>query len=696
MSVHLNQPLLCLWFGNFYRPAFDDRDFVDESMRKISRMGFNCIELDSKAWEDFQIRCRGGEASDYVAQQEYMMEAARREGLAYIFLALYGNGDNLYPHIRFSPPIHGESVTRRDGTDGKWYKYWAEAAKDSQREHIQELLATYPDGQAEMQIDGKSRLPICSMWDPMVMPSFDGEGQQRYRRWLERRYGTIDALNAAYGTQHPDFRTLQPEDWWFEAAYPGRKCYTREEMNANAPIFRMWTDNTLWRSEELELYFADMQHRLHAIDPRLYLMPNFSQWNHFLNVELPRKADPGTGNYWDTANKGLDLRRTAPWVDMAHYYTLPVNADSDPEPYTVSCQHAHIRSLNPGRSFLGGIFWGRFLYHDVYRFVTPEETIGSITASGASGIMSYGWCGMDDGGLLHRMDEGFTDSLTRGNAWAKKVIPRLGKRKRSRVAIMYPTAMALLEPLTVADADEKRADFLGIYKACRDFGYDPEIVEAPDLIQELEADVLLIPADECYHAVRSDPVEEALRRFVKQGGIIIHGPDADPVRLAFGLKAEATAGQCFTYRAEGGLPSGRDFVSWEGEPIAFWREEKKACISRTAWGRGAIYSLGFSAGFQYISRTAPHVPFTQRNNELYPISMMQKDPLRDLLAQSAERDAPMAMKDIECTEFEYGWVVISHRAAPVRIPIHGSWHGTQPGTEGVLPGHSAVWIEKME
>ena len=70
--------------------------------------------------------------------------------------------------------------------------------------------------------------------------------------------------------------------------------------------------------------------------------------------------------------------------------------------------------------------------------------------------------------------------------------------------------------------------------------------------------------------------------------------------------------------------------------------------------------------------------------------------LRDLLAQGAERDAPMAMKDIECTEFEYGWVVVSHRAAPVRIPIHGSWHGTQPGTEGVLPGHSAVWIEKME
>ena len=120
MSKRIDEPLMALWFGNFYRPAYDDREFVDESMREIAGMGFNCVELDSKAWVDFRERCRGGEASGYVAQQEYMMQAAQRAGLAYMFLALYLNGDNLYPHIRFSPPIYGESVTRADGTDGKW------------------------------------------------------------------------------------------------------------------------------------------------------------------------------------------------------------------------------------------------------------------------------------------------------------------------------------------------------------------------------------------------------------------------------------------------------------------------------------------------------------------------------------------------------------------------------------------------
>ena len=79
MSKEIREPLFAVWFGNFYRPAFDDRAFLDASMKVIARLGFNCVELDSKAWEDFRDRFAGGEASDYVAQQEYMMEAAGRE-----------------------------------------------------------------------------------------------------------------------------------------------------------------------------------------------------------------------------------------------------------------------------------------------------------------------------------------------------------------------------------------------------------------------------------------------------------------------------------------------------------------------------------------------------------------------------------------------------------------------------------------
>lgn len=70
--------------------------------------------------------------------------------------------------------------------------------------------------------------------------------------------------------------------------------------------------------------------------------------------------------------------------------------------------------------------------------------------------------------------------------------------------------MALLELLGVQDAEPKRADLLGMYKACRDFGYEPEMLEMPDILSGSDADILLIPADECYHILRDTRAEEAL------------------------------------------------------------------------------------------------------------------------------------------------------------------------------------------
>lgn len=58
-------------------------------------------------------------------------------------MALYMNGDNLYPNIRFSPPVYGESVMDQKGNDGKWYRYWSEKAKDSMETHVAGLMKTY-------------------------------------------------------------------------------------------------------------------------------------------------------------------------------------------------------------------------------------------------------------------------------------------------------------------------------------------------------------------------------------------------------------------------------------------------------------------------------------------------------------------------------------------------------------------------
>ncbi|NLG25899.1 MAG: hypothetical protein GX558_11120, partial [Clostridiales bacterium] len=178
------EPFFSIWFGNFYEPAYGDRAFVDESLRRIRAMGFDQVMLDSKVWQDFQDRFAGKEASPYVAMQEYMMAAIKRAGLRHSFLALYMNGDNLYPHIRFSPPVYREGITGPDGRKQPNYKYWSPLDQQLMAEHVAGLMRLYGDNHAVVREGEQERLPICSMWDPVATPSFDEEGVRAYRGYL--------------------------------------------------------------------------------------------------------------------------------------------------------------------------------------------------------------------------------------------------------------------------------------------------------------------------------------------------------------------------------------------------------------------------------------------------------------------------------------------------------------------------------
>jgi hypothetical protein len=93
-----------IWFGNFYRPAYDDANFIRKAVHLLRDLNFNCVFQDAKDWEDLHERCLGGEASRYVKALEQTQEALEDEGLSHAFLALYLNGDNLYPGHPFQPP----------------------------------------------------------------------------------------------------------------------------------------------------------------------------------------------------------------------------------------------------------------------------------------------------------------------------------------------------------------------------------------------------------------------------------------------------------------------------------------------------------------------------------------------------------------------------------------------------------------
>ncbi|MBV8779792.1 MAG: hypothetical protein JO353_00210, partial [Phycisphaerae bacterium] len=452
---------ISIWFGNFFEPFYSDRESVSRGIKEVVDLGFNSINLDSKAWEDFFARARGepyrgAEASPYVAMQEFMMREASEHGLDYTMLALYLCGDNLYPKIRDVPPVRGEESIRPDGTPMGTYKYWSPIAQATMVEHVQGLLTLYGSGTRRKR--GTQSVIMQTMFEPIPKPSFDAEGRQRYLKWLERRYqGDIGLFQQRYQNTASSFSALSPSDYWLrpeELNWVGCAQPTANDFAQRTPDFYRWIDNQTYLAEELQTYLATMKRHWHSADPKIFIEPVLHQWGYFFNP--PGHVD------WQTGQRALDIYRCADHVDSVLFIASPLNAENRPDAMALSVEASIMRCANGHRSFTAGLYLGRHINGDIYSFVPPAEAIATLIAAGADGLHIYGYSGLDDGGVMYRMDEGFKESLRLANRWANKVIPLLADRQRQKqVAMLFPAEMSLYEPLEVDDEGRHRMDLLG-------------------------------------------------------------------------------------------------------------------------------------------------------------------------------------------------------------------------------------------
>lgn len=701
-DIRTGEPYINVWFGNFYSPAYDSKKFVSEGIKFLKDCGFNSIMLDSKAWEDFRDRYEGKEASPYVEAQEYMQKCILNEGLSYVHMALYLNADNLYPHIRFSPPIYGESVVNSDGSDGKWYKYWSDKAKSSMVEHIKGLYKIYGSGFTRCETNDKNTVEMmCTMWDPIIAPSFDADGSNRYISWLRDKYTDITALNKAYNTSFSRFDEIALKDVWFSCVFE-KPIYTYKDFSQKNPAVSMWSDNMLWKRDEICNYFKDMQKRLKEISPSIYTCPDMAQWSYFLNIDATALSNVGFSDLWDTANRGIDIYKAAKYVDCAHFIAVPITPYGTPDSYVLSCQHSMMRAMNEGREFIGGVYWGRFLYMDIYEFLTPCEIIGSMVGSGISGYTSYGMCGLDDGGVLHRMSKTFNASLKLGNDWAKKIIPAIKGKRKKQVAILFPSSMALVEPMATEGNKERRYDLLGYYKICCDFGYMADVIDT-NIIAEgrlSHYQALIIPENDCYDFDINTAAEQKLIEWVNNGGTVIASPNNKIRERVFGIKSEIFNGNPIWY-GEGGLTQSDIFEFFtDGECIVKYCSDAKqgamaydkAAVVRHDLGSGHIYSFGFAYGYSYCAKIAPHVPLSQKNNELYPIPLMKNNIVNDILIKTGVEPCPETGRNIETAVFEDCMIIINHNSEPIEININGEKIFQYDINGHTLMPRSAVYI----
>jgi hypothetical protein len=683
------RPFLSIWFGNFFEPFYSDFKATREGIADCAQLGFNSLNLDSKAWEDFFERYRGGKASQYVKMHEFIMAEAAKRGLDYTCLALYLCGDNLYPNIRSVPPVRGEEPVCSNGEPMGTYKYWSPKAQATMVEHVKGLLKLYGKG---MRRTADGKIIMQTMFEPIPKPSFDAEGKQKYLTWLEKRYsGDISKLNSRYQLSAKTFSELKPEEYWLrpeELNWVGCALPTREDFDERTPDFWRWFDNQTHLAAVLQEYLATMWKHWRSLDEKIYVEPLLHQWGYFFNP-------PGVAD-WQTGKRALDVYQCATHVDSVLFISAPLNAENRADAMALSVEGSIQRNANAHRPFTAGLYLGRHVNGDIYRVVPPAEAIATHVANGAKGLHIYGYSGLDDGGVMYKMDALFKDSLRAGNEWAAKVIPRLDAPRAKEVAILFPAEMSLYEPLEVDTEGQHRMDLLGWYQQFTDLGWHVDIVHPDQIVAGALKDyrLLVIPTNSLYDLCDNTALEAAVKKFVGGGGNVFHGPHCELAKRALNIKEQRIPFDCLDWD-EAIIPHGWSTVAFkEGKAIAQYIQSGIAGIAETKSGKGKIVSFGFQYGYAYCRRTMPIVPPRYGKREMHPVVLLTKTPVEKLAGISPL--APMKpVKGVEFTRFGKKLVIVNHRSSPVNISgIKAKKIILQlPAARGWLAAHSAIYLE---
>ena len=682
-------PFISMWFGNFFEPFYSDAEATRRGIADVAALGFNSINLDSKAWEDFFARYRGEPASQYVAMHEFMMAEMAKHGLDYTHLALYLCGDNLYPAIRSVPPVRGEEPMGVDGRPMGTYKYWSSRAQDTMVEHVRGLLKLYLPG---MRRRPDGRIIMQTMFEPIPKPSFDAEGRRKYLAWLEKRYaGDISRLNQRYGLAVKSFSELRPSEYWLRPEalnWVGCARPTAEDFAQRTPDFYRWLDNQTHLAEVLAEYLATMKKHWRELEPKLFIEPLLHQWGYFFNP--PGQVD------WQTGQRALDVYRCAAHVDSVLFIAAPLNAENRADAMALSVEGSIMRNANAHRPFTAGLYLGRHVNGDIYRVVPPAEAIATHIANGAKGLHIYGYSGLDDGGVMYRMDEMFKDSLRAGNHWAAEVIPRLTAPRAKEVALLFPAEMSLYEPLEVDVEGRHRMDLLGWYSQFTDLGWQVDIVHPEQVAAGALADYrhLVVPHNSLYDLGDNGAVEAAVKNFVAGGGTVFHGPHCELARRALGIEEEIVAFDCIKWDEEI-IPHGWSTVAFSGgRALGKFIQSGRPALVQTDLGAGRVYSFGFQYGYSYSRRTMPIVPSQYGKREMHPVVLLAKTPVAALAGTSPL--APMVpVKGVEFACFGRQLVIVNHRSSPLDIRgIKAKKEIPQvPSAPGWLAAHSAVYLE---
>ncbi|MFF5479597.1 beta-galactosidase [Streptomyces sp. NPDC012935] len=220
-------------FGGDYNPEQWPEETWHEDVRLMKEAGVNSVTLGVFSWARLEPR-PGVREFGWLDRLMDLMHAG-------------GIGVVLATPTSSPPPwlgrLHPETLPRDEDGRTEWW---------GSRQHFSHSSATYRSYAAAITEDLAARYaghPALRMWhinNEYCTYDWGAEAEAAFRRWLQDRYGTLDALNEAWGTAF----WSQGYGDWYEVLPPRRAHYMKNPTQVLD--FRRFTSDAL-----LECYLAE-------------------------------------------------------------------------------------------------------------------------------------------------------------------------------------------------------------------------------------------------------------------------------------------------------------------------------------------------------------------------------------------------------------------------------------------------------
>lgn len=261
-----------LFVGACYQPIDRSPEQIRQDIAIMKAAGFNMVRMGDLSWDSFEPE-EGRFTFEWFDQVIAQMHAA---GIK-VIVDIPGQPAPIWLHKRYP----GVDVVNQDGVRlNPATRYWDNISDPDYRRLAKRL------GQKMMERYANNPAVIAVGYDNEIgngQVSYSAADRERFVTWLQKKYGTIEALNTAWATQ----RWSRRVNSWDQVDLPYIRGPGPNERYLD--LRRYWSDDTVGALKDLEA-----MRRQHA--------PNL----------------PVASNFWPTAwTKGFDYLRS--WDEISTY-----------------------------------------------------------------------------------------------------------------------------------------------------------------------------------------------------------------------------------------------------------------------------------------------------------------------------------------------------------------------------------------